>query len=108
MSWPNNADGDVFRRLEEDGFDFLQPHSVDFNVDFDSWPPPQHAVELLRSMYGAICLFPPDEDSSGWAQFQIHGLVSYEVVTSVQRNTTKAMLPFGGVCESWGVMQSAT
>ena len=107
MSWPNDADGDVFRGLEEHGFDFMQPHAIEFNVDFESWPPPNGAIELLRSMHGAVHLFPPDEYGNGYAQFQTHGLVTYETVTSVQRNPTKAMSKFGGVCESWGVMQGA-
>lgn len=40
--WPNDADGDVSRRLLHHGFDFSRPHAVDFNVDFDRWLPPLH------------------------------------------------------------------
>jgi hypothetical protein len=27
---------------------------VDFNVDFDNWPPPQEAVDLLKSRYANV------------------------------------------------------
>ena len=105
--WPDDADGDVFRRLIEHSFDFSKPYLVDFNIDFDTWPPSATAIATLESMYGAVTLYGPDEHLDGYAQFQVHGFVTYEKVTSVQRNATAAMQPFGGVCESWGVMQDA-
>ncbi|MBK8212191.1 MAG: ribonuclease E inhibitor RraB [Myxococcales bacterium] len=103
--WPNDADGDVFRRLVNAGFDFSRDWSVDYNVDFEVWPPAAAALELLRSRYGHIDLYPPDEHGTGYVQFQIVGPVTYEGVTSTQRQVGAAMRPFGGVCESWGVMQ---
>jgi len=36
VQWPDDADGDVLRRMKARGFDFNQPCLVDFNVDFDS------------------------------------------------------------------------
>ena len=100
MTWADDADGDVFRRLVEGGFDFSRSYAVDFNVDFASWPPPQEAIDVLRSMYGEITVYAPDHDVS----FKVEGKVSYEGVTSVQRRTTAAMAKFGGACESWGVL----
>lgn len=102
--WPDDADGGVFRRLASAGFEFGKSWSVDYNVDFGSWPPPEPALELLRSMYGVLAVHPPDEDDAGYVQFQIVGPVTYEGVTSVQFHASSAMQPFGGVCESWGVM----
>ncbi|WP_133001239.1 ribonuclease E inhibitor RraB [Luteimonas arsenica] len=102
--WPDDADGGVFRRLAAAGFDFSQDWSVDYNVDFEEWPPAEVALELLRSVYGSLSLYPPDEHGAGYVQFQVVGPVTYEGVTSVQRRVSATMLPFGGVCESWGVM----
>jgi len=102
--WPDDADGGVFRNLAADSFDFTKSWSVDYNVDFESWPPPAAALELLRSIYGDLGLYPPDENGDGYVQFQIVAPLTYEGVTSVQRRISAAMEPFGGVCESWGVM----
>ena len=102
--WPEDADGGVLRRLAEHGFDFSKPWSVDFDVDFEQWPPSTNAVELLRSMYGKVTIYPPDEHGAGYAEFQVVGRVSYESVTSIQRRTTAAMQPFGGKCECWGIL----
>ncbi|WP_055853953.1 MULTISPECIES: ribonuclease E inhibitor RraB [Xanthomonas] len=104
MSWPDDADGDVFRRLEADGFDFSKPYAVDYNVDFESWPPAPLALEVLRSQYGGIEVIEPDEDGDGYVLFQVIGPVTYAGVISVQRRTSSTMQPFGGICESWGVM----
>ena len=102
--WPDDADGGVFRRLATVGFDFSQDWSVDYNVDFESWPPADEALELLRTVYGNLSLYPPDEHGAGYVQFQVVGPVTYEGVTSIQRRVSASMLPFGGTCESWGVM----
>ena len=104
VTWPNDADGEVLRRLEADGFDFSKSYTVDYNIDFDSWPPALEALELLKSKYGNIEVYEPDEDYAGYVQFQINAPITYEGVTSTQRNASSAMQPFGGVCESWGIM----
>ena len=102
--WPDDADGGVFRRLRANGFNFSIPHTVDYNVDFPCWPPPAEAVERLKAAHGQVELFEPEDGDLGHVQFQVHALVSYESVTSVQRQVSAAMSQFGGVCESWGVL----
>lgn len=105
--WPDDADGDVFRRLAEHGFDFSKQYCVDYNVDFEVWPPAQAAIEHLESMYGPITLHDPSGRSGGYIQFNILGRLTYEEVTSIQRKVSAAMKPYGGICESWGVLQDA-
>jgi hypothetical protein len=105
--WPNDADGDVFRRLRTSGFDFSNPYSVDYNVDFNTWPPAKAAIDQLESMFGRVKIYEPDEHGAGYVQFQIIAPVTYEAVTTVQRKVSAAMQPFGGVCESWGVIEPA-
>lgn len=104
MAWPTDPDGDVFRRLHAQGFDFSKSCSVDYNIDFTHWPPSPEAIELLRHEFGEVKLFGPDGSALGYARVQEHGAVTYERVTQVQRTVTLAMRPFGGVCESWGVL----
>jgi hypothetical protein len=105
--WPDDADGDVFRRLAAHSFDFSRPYAVDYNVDFKCWPPARAALDLLDARHGPIRVFEPGEHGDGYVQFQLHGPLTYEGVISVQRAVSVAMAPFGGVCESWGVMQDA-
>jgi len=102
--WPDDADGGVFRRLAASGFDFSKAWTVDYNVNFKRWPPPAEAIERLKKMYGEIAVFPPDRGDVGHLQFRVTDSVSYERVISIQRRTTEAMRPFGGVCDSWGIL----
>lgn len=104
MSWPNDADGDVFRRLESDGFDFTKSYMVDFNVDFDNWPPTQEAIDRLKSLVGEFQIFEPNEEFDGYLLFQVLMKLNYEKVSLIQQKVSEAMAPFGGVCESWGVL----
>jgi hypothetical protein len=102
--WPDDADGDVLRSLASRGFDFAKPWSVDFDVDFESWPPAPAALELLGSMFGEVFVYPPEAGDAVYVQFKVVARVTYELVTSVQLRATCAMSPYGGVCESWGVL----
>jgi Regulator of ribonuclease activity B len=106
MSWPVDADGDVLRRLQAQGFNFSEPHTIDFNVEFRQWPPTHEALKLLRTRYPNLEVVEPDADSPGYVSFQVLGQVSYEHITSVQRSISSLVANFGGACESWGVLSS--
>jgi hypothetical protein len=105
VEWPNDADGDVFRRLQESGFDFRKVRSVDYNVDFMNWPPAEEALKILRANYGQIALYEPDENGLGYVQFQVEGRLTYDAVMAVQKTATLLNERFGGACESWGVFE---
>ncbi len=103
MNWPNDADGDVLRRLEQDGFDFTQVHKIDFNVDFENWPPPEKAISLLSEKYGNVEIVQPEEDYEGYVLFRIRDKLTYDLVMQVQEETSLIMGAYHGQCESWGV-----
>ena len=104
VKWPDDADGDVFRRLESHGFNFRVAHDIDFNVDFSSWPPPPVAVEQLAKHYPNLTIHEPSEGGAGYLLFKLHDLASYEFVMRVQSEVSAQMLPFGGRCDSWGIL----
>ena len=103
--WPEDADGDVLRRMQSSGFDFETPTDIDFNVDVDMWPPAPELIARLRAQYPDIEEYPPDPDGDGYVQFVVHAPLTYELVMSIQRSVSELAAPFGGVCESWGLMQ---
>ncbi len=104
LNFPDDADGDVLRRLDESGFDFSKPTTIDFNIDFVSWPPHPDAISKLKEFSGAVEIYEPDEEYSGYVLFNIHQILSYELVIETQENVTSLMAEYGGVCESWGVL----
>jgi hypothetical protein len=102
--WPQDADGDVLRRLEADGFDFALLHSIDFNIDFNTWPPSSELIKLLLNQYSNLKVFEPDNQGSGYVQFVVESKLTYELVMFVQSSVSELAASFGGLCESWGVM----
>lgn len=105
MNWPDDADGDVLRRMGEDRFDFAKHHLIEFNVDFDQWPPMAGALAVIKCRYPDAMIHEPMDDDQGYVQFQVHALASYDSVMKVQHEVSALMDDFGGRCESWGVMQ---
>jgi hypothetical protein len=101
--WPRDADGDVLRRMEARGFDFDQPCLIDFNVDFDSWPPSEVALTWLERQFPSSKGYPSSE-AGGYVHFQVYGKLTYELVVNTQRVVSKEMVKFNGICESWGVL----
>ena len=103
VQWPDGADGDVFRRLASRGFDFSVSRGIDFNVDFESWPPHPDAIRKLRERYEDLSTYAPSDGRLGYVLFKIAAALDYGLVTETQERVTSAMSPYGGVCESWGV-----
>jgi hypothetical protein len=102
--WPDDADGDVLRRMARHGFDFARPWTIDFNVDFAHWPPSTEALSLLIRAFPNAVVYEPSAEGEGYVQFQVNALVAYALVTRIQAEVSAWMAPFGGVCESWGVL----
>jgi Regulator of ribonuclease activity B len=101
--WPDDADGGVLRRLAAQGFDFSIPHEIDFNIDFENWPPPPDALGRIRECYPDVSSVDPDDGFNGYFLIRLFRKVTYEFVVETQRELSKFMAPFGGVCDSWGL-----
>ena len=104
MVWPQDADGDVLRRMESSGFDFKTSADIDFNIDFNDWPPPKKFIDDLRKQFSKVIVYEPDEHGSGYVRIIVTALVTYELVMFVQSSVSELVAPFGGICESWGVL----
>jgi hypothetical protein len=100
MNWPDDADGDVLRHLQRIGFDFSARAIVNFDVDIDD---PRSCQRLFQAI---VVAFPTAGLSVGEESIlvQIEERLTYQFVVSTQERLSKIAAPFGGVCESWGVM----
>jgi len=111
MSWPNDADGEVLRRLEENDFNFDNDVLIDFNIDFNHWPLSNSEKQELLKLYPNCEFFDPDKEdiengeTIGYVQFQINSKLTYELVMNTQESVTNKVKQIGGWCESWGLMQ---
>ena len=102
--WPNDADGDVLRRMKASGFDFEVKTDIDFNVDFDDWPPAPELIELLGNQFAIVKMYEPDEHGSGYIRIVLNAVVTYDLVIFIQSSVSELAAPFDGVCQSWGVL----
>ena len=103
MNWPAGADGDVFRRLQSDNFDFTISHKIDFQIDFDPWPPQDEVIATLDREY-KIERHEPQKDALGYIQITIVAPLTYDLVMGMQDKLSRQLSPFGGFCESWGIL----
>jgi Regulator of ribonuclease activity B len=110
--WPNNADGDVFRRLVESDFDFGKEYVIDINLDFDHWPLTDDEFAYIKSQFPDVQVIHPEpgEDIGngidvGFLQFQVKSKLSYKYITELKDKVERKISKYGGWCDSWGVMQ---
>ena len=89
--------------MEASNFDFTQTYTIDFNVDFDVWPPPAGAFEELVRRYQKVDSIEPSGGDSGHFQFRIVDRATYSLVMRVQAEATQLARKFGGRCDTWGV-----
>lgn len=113
MSWPANADGDVFRSLESNNFDFHMEYVIDVNIDFTHWPLTESEIDFLSNTFTNYEVFEPEgpeEDLGngkgiGFVQIQIKSKLTYDFIVMLQKEMTAKAKPVGGYCNSWGVGQ---
>src|SRR6188508_877008 len=101
MDWPNDADGDVLRRLQSDGFDFGREVEVDFNIDFENWPPSDDTIRSLTNTRPQARI--SMEHDGHYILVQIRAALTYPFVIETQSELTQLAGPYGGKCDSWGV-----
>ncbi|WP_243372503.1 ribonuclease E inhibitor RraB [Geotalea sp. SG265] len=100
-TWPNDDDGDLLRELEKDGFNFDAVHQVDFQINFERWPPPPQALQFLEKLYGPCAIVEPDEESDGYVEITKRMVLTYEGVVSAKEEITMLLKPFTGYCDWW-------
>lgn len=101
MDWPQDADGDVMRRLAGASFDFSTPTQIDFNIDFEDWPPDEALFDVISRAFPDAVVSPKGD----YVLVQFVRPVSYALVTDTQAKLSALSEEFGGHCNSWGVVQ---
>ena len=107
MDWPNNKDGVLLKRLASEGINLMQPHTIEFNVDFEHWPPSTDIYSMLKTKYGNVKLYEPgslDASQDGYISVRIQSIISYKLVADMQRELTDFTASHGGYCDSWAVL----
>jgi hypothetical protein len=110
MSFPNDENGDVFRRMEASAFDFSIPHNVDF---FAVFPTMQEADAVAKQFIadhhaGALLVSVetyPSEKGGTELMVVKEMLVTHENVTRFEKLLAQRAEKHDGYVDGWGVMQ---
>jgi len=86
-------------------FDLRKEADIDFNIDFDTWPPSSDLISSLEKQFDSVKVYTPHSDGDGYVQVSLRTLITYDLVMSMQATLTDLAAAYGGVCESWGVLQ---
>lgn len=102
--WPDDADGDVLRRMRSRGFDFSKEYVIDFNVDFDDWPPPPGALQALQSSFPGASIYEDSDSGDRFVLFKVKSILTYDFVVGTQAKASNLVQKYAGRCDSWGVL----
>jgi len=110
MLYPNDANGDVFRRLEAHGFDFGKPHSVEFHAVLPNEEAADRVAETYVADHQAGEKFDNIETkpgrTGGMALTVVKPMhVTYDNVSQFESKFRERVSKQGGHLDGWGVMQ---
>ena len=110
MTYPDDGNGDVFRRLEKHGFDFKKEHTVDFHAVFST----EKEADFIARMYLedlrsgqkiSNIETKPHEVGGMCLDLSIEMTVSYDSVTAFETELANRVAQVEGYLDGWGVMQ---
>jgi hypothetical protein len=110
MKYPDDINGDVFRRMEENGLDFSVEHVVDFYSVFAT----EEEADLIARMYLAdhksgdeLAKIETKPHAKGGMELTLSKrmLVTYEAVTKFEAELLRRLTRVDGYLDGWGVFQ---
>jgi hypothetical protein len=102
---PDDANGDVLRRMAADGADLVSPRVVDFEHCFPDEASARRFCEAVRAGVSDVNLKPPDGDRGRWeARCRVRMIPTYGSITRTERSLAAAAESFGGYADGWGTL----
>jgi len=101
-NFPDNADGDVLRRLAESSADMTSPMVIDFAVAIPD-EATGRAIALKAIEIGYKASVDQDSESNEWACYCSKPMfATYEDVINCQLELDKIAVAYGGFVDGWG------
>jgi len=110
MSFPDDANGDVFRRMEASAFDFSRPHNVDFFAVFPTLREANAVAKQFIADHHAgeplVSVKTRSSEKGGTELMVVKSmLVTHENVTNFENLLAQRVAQHDGYVDGWGVMQ---
>ena len=106
--YPNDDNGDVFRRLEEDNFDFSLEYPVDFYAVYATEEDADAVAKQFASEWNAGQTFKNIETrpaEKGGMELELVPImkVTYENIVSFEKKLAERTSKVNGYLDGWGV-----
>ena len=110
MMFPNDANGDVLRRMQVDGFDFSRECTIDFFAVFATEAEADQVALQYVADHAAGALLTrietsPHADGGMELTLTIRMLPTYENITDFENRLADRVAAVDGHLDGWGVMQ---
>jgi hypothetical protein len=110
MKYPNDANGDVFRRMEDHGFDFTVEHAVDFHAVFATEAEADQIARMYLADHNAgnkLTNIETKPSDKGGMELTLSKrmLVNYEAVSAFESTLAERVSQVDGYLDGWGVLQ---
>ena len=100
-SYPDDADGDALRIVEEHGADMSRPMKIEFSIGVPDITVARSLVELISPLGYEPSIFKDDEDGSVSIYCARTMLATYDGVVSAQDELNRICKPHGAECDGW-------
>ena len=101
--FPNDADGEVLRRLAADGSDLSKPMFINFQVAVPDEIPAKALAALAEKLGYRVQVYDSPECTLPWTcECSTRMLATYESVLAIQQELAEISKPFGGLPDGWG------
>ncbi|WP_133471865.1 ribonuclease E inhibitor RraB [Paraglaciecola marina] len=109
MEYPDDANGDVFRRLEEDNFDFSLEYPVDFFAVYETEREADIVAKQFASDWKAGQKFKNIEirpGENGGMELELVPImqVTYENISNFEVKLAERTAKVNGYLDGWGVL----
>ena len=104
--FPDDADGDVLRRLEEAGFDFTKAYDVDFYCYANDESTAKQILKKSEQIGYVSKIFVDEEDENKSKQYSVYMSVNIKITyAEVMRRQTELdgwLSDYNTRCDGWG------
>ncbi len=107
MGFPDDANGDLLRQMQDAGLDLSQPRNIDFYHLFDGEAAASAMAEAVRSEVDTVSVELHEQPKRGeWEVCTTLAMVpSHANVTAMEQRLGRIAKPLGGRGDGWGTRQ---
>ena len=105
--FPNDANGDVLRRMAADGADLTSPRVIDFEHCFPTETSARRFFDVVRRERLEASVIPPDEDESLWqVQCRKRMVPTHAAIADTEQRLARIAEEYGGCADGWGTLSN--